>query len=55
MVVRSMETLAGGVRVGAESWMDVFDPVVNPTILAGVTAGMDVWRDEAFGPVALRG
>ena len=27
MVVRSMETLAGGDWVGAETWVDVFDPV----------------------------
>ncbi|MEU4241696.1 aldehyde dehydrogenase family protein [Actinoplanes sp. NPDC026619] len=24
---------------------------VNPTILAGVTGEMDIWRDEVFGPV----
>lgn len=27
MVVRSMETLAGGRWIGAETWVDVFDPV----------------------------
>ncbi len=26
---------------------------VEPTILTGVTADMDVWRDETFGPVAV--
>ena len=31
----------------------VWDNYVEPTILTNVTADMDVWRDETFGPVAV--
>ncbi|MBC9942968.1 aldehyde dehydrogenase family protein [Leucobacter sp. cx-328] len=49
------EMVNGAVAQGAEILVGDGDPVCNvftPTILAGVTPAMDVYRQELFGPVA---
>jgi succinate-semialdehyde dehydrogenase/glutarate-semialdehyde dehydrogenase len=43
---KGADVLTGGDRLDGPGW---FYP---PTVVAGVTDAMDLWREEAFGPVA---
>lgn len=45
-VAAGASVLSGGARLGGTA-----APLLPPTILAGVTADMDIMRDEIFGPV----